>query len=108
MLIKSVLLYHKGKVDKHSSGDRRLTGEGVCYHKRPFRQLGNATVQKTLEHGKVLKRDTVDYGTSLTWTLYFFQSEKHLPLPEIKSARRINLEIRFNPAKCFIRSSIFY
>ena len=35
MPIKSVVLHHKKKVDKHSSGDRRLTGEGVCYHKGP-------------------------------------------------------------------------
>ena len=54
-------------------------------------ELENATVQKVLEHGKVLKRDTVDYGTALTWTLYFFQFEKHLPQPEIKYTRRIHL-----------------
>ena len=94
--IKSVLLYHKKKVDKYSSGNRRLTGEGVYYYKRLFRQLENATVQIVLEHGKLLKRDTVNYGTALTWTLYFFQFEKHLPQREIKSTRRIHLEIRFN------------
>ena len=51
-------------------------------------------MQIVLEHGKLLKRDTVNYGTALTWTLYFFQFEKHLPQPEIKSTRQIHLEIR--------------
>ena len=52
-------------------------------------------MQKVLEHSKLLKRDTVNYGTALTWTIYFFLFEKHLPQPEIKSTRRIHLEIRF-------------
>ena len=39
---------------------------------------------------------------------YFYQFEKRLPQTEIKCTRWINLEIRFNLALCFIRSSIFY
>ena len=39
---------------------------------------------------------------------YFCQFEKRLPQLEIKSTRQIHLEIRFNPAWRFIRSSIFY
>ena len=39
---------------------------------------------------------------------YFCQFEKRLPKPEIKFTRRILLEIHFNLALCFIRSSIFY
>ena len=39
---------------------------------------------------------------------YFWEFEKLLPQPEIKSTRRIHLEIGFNPTWCFIRSSIFY
>ena len=39
---------------------------------------------------------------------YFCRFEKRLPQPEIKSTRPIHLEIRFNPTKCFIRSTIFY
>ena len=39
---------------------------------------------------------------------YFRQFEKSLPQPEIKWTRQLQLEIRFNLAQCFIRSSIFY
>ena len=38
---------------------------------------------------------------------YFCQIEKRLPQPEIRTTRRIHLEISFNLALCFIRSSIF-
>ena len=39
---------------------------------------------------------------------YFFPFEKRLPQPEIKCTRRIHKDIRYNLAKCSIRSSIFY
>lgn len=42
-----------------------------------------------------IKRDTVNFGTALIWTLasYF---EKSSPQSEIKDTRRVHLEISFN------------
>ena len=68
-------------------------------HKNPKWPLRNL-VRSMIEKREL--RDRADLDTT------FASLKRRLPQPQIKSTRRIHLEIRFNPAFCLIRSSIFY